>query len=282
MFRISLHICFLFSIFLINSAVHADGRLGVCYKCIRSDGITFYFWSERTNFSFPDLTPGKCRGMGNIEHVERGPSNLCDATDNISRWQATNDPFFPCATGRSDHAAWLGGENLDLLVLAKNLASFNKGVFYRIQDGEEYSCGGDFASGSNFSALRYGNHNDILDIYIHKGNGEFVRNIDRIQDGRQHKVVVGQNYVARIYGKNHDVIKLYGITAGGEIVSKARLVPDGRGHWIQRLSGTDVGVTWGQNKDINVRFCFDGTRWKTGYIGIGQPFRDICDTELSW
>ncbi|UWQ31628.1 hypothetical protein K3555_13600 [Leisingera sp. M527] len=260
----------------------ADGRLGVCYKCVRGDGVVFHLWSERTVFSFPDLKAGKCRGLSNIQHTERAPSALCDATDNILRWRATNDPFFQCTSGGSDHVAWLGGENLDLVALAKSFDDFHQGSFYRVQDGEEYSCGRDFVSGRNFTALRYGRNRDILDIFIHNGNGEFSRHTDRIQDGRQHRVVVGQNFVARVYGRNRDIVKLYGITDDGSIISKARLIADGRGHILHVLSGSDVGVIYGRNKDIRVRFCFEGGVWRTGYIGIGHPFRNSCDSPLNW
>lgn len=158
----------------------------------------------------------------------------------------------------------------------------SSGAFFRIQDGDEYVCGRDVVSGQNFTALRYGNHRDLVDIFIHAGPNSFKRNTDRIQDGRGHGMAVGQNYVARLYGNHKDILKLYGIKADGTIVTKARLINDGRGHIMQRLSNTDVGLTYGRNKDINVRYCFDGNRWMTGYIGIGHGFKASCDTVLNW
>lgn len=250
------------------------GRLGVCYEC-RAEGIpgSYYRWSNNNVFT------GAC-GALNGSH-QRAPSQLCDAAAGIVRYSPTNDPFWKCKTGQSDHNAWIGGENRDLIVLGSS-DDINNGVFYRIQDGKEYSCGGDFGSGANFSALRYGRNRDIVDIFTHNGQGTWTRWTYRNQDGSNHDFVIGSNYVARLYGRNKDIIALYGIKAGEDIIAKARLIADGRGHILRKLSNTSVGLTYGRNKDINVRYCFDGSTWRTGYIGIGHGFRADCNTVLNW
>ena len=127
-----------------------------------------------------------------------------------------------------------------------------------------------------------GRNRDVLDIFLYGPNSTYTRVIDRIHDGRGQQIVAGANYIARRYGNHGDIIKLYGIQSDGNILSAARLIADGKGHILTRLSNTDVGVTYGNNKDINVRFCFDGESWSTGYIGIKQPFAASCNTPLNW
>lgn len=209
-------------------------------------------------------------------------SSVNSANAQAFRNGATNDPFWKCDTGGNRHEVWIGGENRDLIVLGELGSSVSSGVLFRVQDGHGYVCGSDVVSGQNFTALRYGNRRDIVDIFIHSGSNRFQRNTDRIHDGRKHGMVVGQNYVARLYGNHKDILKLYGIKSDGTIVTKARFINDGREHILKWLSSTDVGLTYGRNKDINVRFCFDGKRWLTGYIGIGHGFKAKCDAVLKW
>lgn len=251
------------------------GRLGVCYEC-KADGVPtpYYRWGGKGPL------PRQCGALSGSK--KRAPAHLCDAAEGIVRWSGTNDPFWKCQTGTSDHTAWLGGENKDLVVLGLDASNINAGAFFRIQDGREYRCGIDFASGRNFSALRYGRKRDLLDIFTHDSKRTFTRTTYRIQDGAQHHVVFGDNYVARLYGRNKDILALYGITSKGEIVVKAHFVNDGRHHILEKLNGTDVGLTYGRKKDIRVRYCFDGQVWHTGYIGIGHGFRDRCTSKLNW
>ena len=174
-------------------------------------------------------------------------------------------------------------EKNDLLRIGKS-GDFNwkNAFFVRIQDGNNYSCGGDVQSGDSFTAVMRGRNRDVLDIFQYQNSDKYTRITDRIHDGRGQRYVAGANYIARIYGNNGDIVKLYGFQSNGNIVQKARLIADGRGHGLTRLSDTDVGITYGRKKDIRVRFCFDGARWKTGYIGIGHPFKPNCDTPLNW
>lgn len=167
--------------------------------------------------------------------------------------------------------------------LARRATTIGEMLFFvRIQDGRDYSCGGDVQSGDNSTAVMRGNHRDVLDIFLYQGTDNYKRITDRIHDGRGQTYVAGGNYIARVYRNNRDIVKLYGFQSNGSIIEKARLIADGRGHTLTRLSDTDVGVTYGRNNDIHVRFCFNGTNWSTGYIGIGQPFKPTCDTPLNW
>lgn len=267
---ILLSICFSYVLTVSANA----GRLGVCYEC-RAEGIPqpYYRWSKNDHIN------GACGALQGSNN--RAPAQLCDAAEGIVRWRGTNDPFWKCETRPANHHAWIGGENRDLVVISRT-TEINDGEFYRVQDGDEYSCGGDFSSEGNVSALRYGNNRDLLYIF-HMDDQRTLRSwTHRIQDGAGHAVIVGSNFVARLYGRNKDILALYGLTANGDLVHKARFINDGRFHTLRRLSATDAGLTYGRNKDINVRYCFNGSRWMTGYIRIGAAFKSNCDTVLNW
>ncbi|TCS46623.1 hypothetical protein EDD52_1672 [Primorskyibacter sedentarius] len=209
----------------------------------------------------------------------QGDTATCEA----NRRAAEADSFNLCGAASRQRNVFIGGRNNDLLRIGKKGDSNWKNAFFvRIQDGKNYSCGGDVQSGDTFTAVMRGRHRDVLDIFRYKGADSYIRITDRIHDGRGQRYVAGANYIARVYGNHGDIVKLYGFQSNGNIVQKARLIADGRGHGLTRLSETDVGITYGRNKDIRVRFCFDGTRWKTGYIGIGHPFKPNCDTPLNW
>jgi len=208
-----------------------------------------------------------------------GDQATCDRNEAVMN----ADSFSLCGAASRNRNVFIGGRDNDLLRIGpKGDSNWKNAFFVRIQDGKNYSCGGDVQSGDNFTAVMRGRHRDVLDIFLYKEANTYSRITDRIHDGRGQRYVAGGNYIARIYGRHGDIVKLYGFQSNGNIVQKAQLIADGRGHILTRLSDTDVGVTYGRDKDIQLRFCFDGTSWSTGYIGIGHPFKATCDTPLQW
>ena len=273
----SILILALFTCFIIPQQAEA-GRLGVCYECTRSNGQKYHFWSGENVIGTSQalINAAKCRGLHDIEHVERGEPRLCDATDGILRYGSQNDPFDLCPTQSSNHRAWIGGENGDLILLQAN--SGGDYQFFGLRDGRNLQCGVDVASGRNFTAVRHGENRDIVDIYVYLGNGKFDRHTDRIQDGRDHKLVVNTTYAARLYGRAKDILKLYGMSSAGAIRTYAQGIFDGQNHELHALTARDVGVVYGNNKDIRWRFCFDESRWNVGApAGIGAPFAQSCN-----
>lgn len=261
------------SLFAFSTALEA-GRLGSCKRCVTNSGIEAHLWTNGGTFQF-------CEGQ-NMNDGGDGNTTLCDAQAGIFRLRATNDPFWKCGTNASNHTIWIGGENADLIVVGKSANDINAGTFYRLQDGDEYRCGLDVASGSNFSVVKYGKNRDLLDIYVHDGNNGFARTTDNIFDGKWHAIEVGSNFVARLYGNNKDIIKLYGVRSNGKIEVKAAGIFDGRGHILHKLGPTMAGLTYGRNKDIRVTYCFTGSHWRYGYAGIGAAYTKSCNKDLTW
>jgi hypothetical protein len=207
---------------------------------------------------------------------------MCDAQTGILQYAPTNDRFTQCVTNASDHEAWIGGENDDLLILTTKSRNINAGSFYRLENGRNFKCGYDVVSGSNFTALRHGQNRDIISLFRNDGSGKFAGTTYTRQDGRGHAIIAGSNYVAILYGQNKDIVELFGITANGRVIRKVNLINDGVEHKIEPLGKTDFGITYGRNDDIRLRLCFTGARWMSGYIGIGQPFKATCDTNVTW
>lgn len=255
------------------------GKLGVCKRCVTDSGIEAHMWT-RDHIS----TLGFCASFGMNDGGDGNPTS-CDAQAGIVRWKGTNDPFSKCSTNASNHSAWIGGERDDLIVLSPDASNLNdpKAEFFRVQDGDGYRCRLDFASGTNFSTLKYGENRDLINIYIQGGDNVFTLKIrDRLQNGKFHALEVGENFSAVLYGNNKDILRLYGIKPNGQIVVQAHFVNDGRNHILQKLSKTDAGLIYGRNKDIRVRYCFTGEKWRYGYLGIGQPFAKSCNKDLNW
>lgn len=250
------------------------GKLGQCKRCVTDSGIEAHLWSKGASFGF-------CQSLG-LNDGGDGNTTLCDAQAGIHRWQPTNDPFSRCATNKTDgHTAWVGGEKDDLVVISPT-TNLNDGNFFRVQDGERYRCGLDMASGTNFTALKFGNYRDLLNIYVRNSSGDFYPRIqDRLQDGRYHALEVVEDAAALLMGNNKDILRLYGVKSNGQIVVRAALINDGRGHILNKL-GNDFGLTYGRNKDIRVRYCFTGTKWRYGYNGIGAPYPNSCTADLTW
>ena len=94
-------------VFTVQLTPAQAGRLGVCYEC-KADGIPtpYYRWSGGGPF------PSQCGALSGSK--KRAPAQLCDAAEGIARYSPTNDPFWKCTTGKSNHTAWIGGETRDL------------------------------------------------------------------------------------------------------------------------------------------------------------------------
>ena len=179
----------------------------------------------------------------------QGDAATCEA----NRRGAEADTFDLCSAASRKRNVFIGGRKNDLLRIGKKGNSdWKVASLIRIQDGENYSCGGDVQSGDNFTAVMRGDNRDVLDIFQYQDSDNYTRITDRIHDGRGQRYVAGANYIARVYGNNGDIVKLYGFQSNGNIIQKARLIADGRGHGLTRLSDTDVGITYGKNKDIRV------------------------------
>lgn len=272
---------FLLTFLFYGASHHAHaGRLGVCYKCeYESYGqiLEVYSWSGEdvigTNLDITGRV--KCGGGQVPKNVSRAPAARCDATAGIMRW-SNNDPFDPaCSNGAGNHKFHLGGENLDLVVIVEEGGTFRSGTFYRVQDGKDYSCGGDVAGGSNFSTLRYGRYRDLLDIFVVTESG-VKRNSYRIQDGRRHQVVSTPTSVGRLYGVNKDVITLYHVGSDGNITALNSVrIKDGRGYALHPL-GNDIGVVYGRNHDVRGRFCFENGAWKQLLGSRNGRFPESC------
>lgn len=242
------------------------GRLGVCYKCtykVHGQTLEDYYWSgENTIGSNLDFTGrAKCGGTS-PDSTERAPAQRCDNKMGIQRW-TNNDPFDPaCSNGARTHKLHIGGENMDLVVIVPEGRAFREGTFYRIQDGENMSCGHDVTGGADFSTFRYGVNRDLLDIFI-VTDGKITRWSHRLQDGNHHQIVAGRNGVGRLYGRNKDVVHLYGILGSGELVDKQVRIGDGVNYAIRNTNG-NIGVTYGRNHDVNGIFCFQNGAWVQG------------------
>lgn len=261
-----------FFVIFLAIAGHANaGRLGVCYKCeykVYGQILETYNWSGATGAGA--TKPGvaldisgrtKCGGGATPDKVSRAPAQLCDAAAGILRW-SNNDPFDPpCSNGSGNHKFHLGGENMDLVVVIEQGDDFRSGTFYRVQDGERYSCGDDVRGGMNFSTLRYGRNRDLLDIYVVRDDGVH-RHTYRIQDGAHHQIVSTPTSVGRVYGRNRDVITLYHVGADGSITTLDGVrIRDGGGYALHPL-GNDIGVVYGRKHDVRGRFCFESGAWK--------------------
>ena len=251
------------------------GKLGVCKRCVSESNIEAHLWTRG------DGSLGFCSGH-NMNDGGDGDPRLCDVQAGVSRFGPQNDPFWRCGINASSHGAWVGGENDDLVVLSPDSNDIRGGTLYRIQDGDGYRCGPDFASGDNFSILKRGENRDVIDLWISDGQGGFRQETDRLQDGEFHALIAGQNYAAVLYGNNKDILRIYGISSDGAVIEKAQLIDNGQDHTIHKLSDTDFGITYGENNDVRLRFCFTGTKWRTGYLGIDQPYKNTCDTDLTW
>ena len=262
----------------IGSPVEA-GKLGQCKRCVNDNGIEAHLWTRDHLHNL-----GFCQSLGMNDGGDGDPA-LCDYQAGVSRWTETNDPFSRCATNASNHSAWIGGEKDDLIVLSPEQDNLNAdgAEDFRVQDGDGYRCRLDFASGQNFTALKFGERRDLINIYTHAGSGVFVEKVqDRLQNGKYHAMEVGENFVAVLFGNHKDIIKLYGVKDDGEIVITQKFVNDGRDHTLTKLSSTDVGLIYGRNDDIRMRYCFTGEKWRIGYRGIKQPFAQACDQDLTW
>lgn len=270
-----LYFALLFTMCLTAGPAFADGKLGVCKRCVTESGIVANIWTRG------DPSLGFCQGL-NMSDGDRGDPLLCDAQAGVYRFGSMNDPFFPCGINSSNHGAWIGGENDDLVVLSPDPDDIGAGKLYRIEDGKGYRCGPDFVSGSNFSILKRGNYRDVVDLWVSDGSGSFRQETDRLQNGRYHALIAGQNYAAVLYGENKDILRIYGIRPNGTVDERANFINDGKQHTITKFSDTDFGITYGQNNDIRVRFCFNGQKWQTGYLGIKQPFAKSCNQDLTW
>lgn len=265
---------FLAIMVIAQGPAHA-GKLGVCKRCVTDSNIEAHLWTRG------DGSLGFCSGL-NMNDGGDGDPLLCDAQAGVVRFGQQNDPFWRCGINASSHGAWVGGENDDLVALSPEYDNIRAGKIYRVQDGDGYRCGLDFVSGDNFSILKRGKNRDVIDLWVSDGQGGFRQDTDRLQDGKFHALIAGKNYAAVLYGQNKDILRIYGIRANGSVIEKAKLINDGREHTIHKLSDTDFGITYGQNDDVRLRFCFTGSKWQTGYLGIGQPYAGSCNTDLTW
>ncbi|WP_156884468.1 hypothetical protein [Stappia stellulata] len=260
-----------FSVFLAFAPLSSHaGRLGKCVKCASDAGPQIDTWDMGNPLG----------GCGLMATGGDGDPRLCDANMGIVRGGPMNDPFWQCSTGSSSFTTWIGGEDKDLIIVGEDKSNISSGTFYRIQDGDEYDCGVDVFTGKNHTVVRYGRDNDIFDIFTKKPDG-FSRNTYRIEDGDGHGLVSGDNVVGRLYGNHKDIIALYGISDDGTVSEWRRGFFDGRFHGMELLGPSDVGLIYGNDNDIRVRFCFDGKSWTFGpHIGFGQPYPAACSQPL--
>lgn len=241
----------LFMLSLVSTAY--AGRLGSCVRCVTDSGIEAHLWSMGDN-NKRTFCSGKNMNFGGD-----GQPSSCDSTAGVLRKGSQNDPFNRCTHGNPAHEIWVGGEQNDLIVIGDTFAS---GEFIGMRDGQDLSCGKDIKSSQTISAVRYGRHRDILDVYARGSSGNFIRNIYRIQDGRDQEFQVGATYVVRRYGRKGDLIAMYGAKADGGIVQHSARIQDGEEHALTVLTATDFGVTYGRNDDVRGRFCFANGGWK--------------------
>ncbi|SDU19113.1 hypothetical protein [Stappia sp. ES.058] len=257
--------------FVISTNAPAEaGRLGKCVKCVSNAGPAIDTWDMGNPLG----------GCGLLNSGGDGIPALCDANMGIVRGGPLNDPFWRCSTRSSRFNTWIGGEDKDLIIVGDDQSDISKGTLFRIQDGDEYDCEVDVFTGRNHSVLRYGKDNDIFDIFTRNSTG-FVRHTYRIEDGQGHGIVSGDNIVGRLYGRHKDILALYGIADDGTVTEWRRGFFDGRGQGMELLGPSDIGLVYGNDNDIRVRFCFDGQTWKFGpHIGFGQPFPATCSQAL--
>ena len=106
---------------------------------------------------------------------------------------------------------------------------------------------------------------------------------DRLQDGEDlvcgEDVLIGGSLAAVRFGADRDLVALYGIRKDGEVVRVVRRIQDGQHHgiWVASSDGTDsVVVKYGEDKDILVRFCFNGKTWLQSVPAIGLVVAGPC------
>ena len=231
-----------------------------CLECKGPYGLTYQVWGNRCpqNTTHTNtLTPLSC----GVETLK-------------------GDPFFECTASNPNHKTWVGGSNSDLIAIATASGSLGSATVFRLQDGTDLGCGADVQQRSHFTAVRYGNNRDILDIYAMTPESILLRSTFRIQDGYHHGLVVGDNYVARLYGAHKDIIRAYFIRSNGIVVQSDEFrIQDGRDHQIVPLTGstTDFGIIYGNNDDVRARVCFLKGEWKIKLNQRDGTFPASCE-----
>ncbi|WP_226562182.1 hypothetical protein [Salipiger thiooxidans] len=77
-------------------------------------------------------------------------------------------------------------------------------------------------------------------------------------------ILFGQNIITVRHGRNLDLIYLIGVSSGGIVALDARL-QDGDHHGVT-IEGDSAIIALGENKDVRIRYCFDGKVWTSSSI----------------